>query len=52
MKHSAPKRSDSIKKIDKEKEEKEKRDKFKAKIAWNATSPKNKMMGNFNFKQD
>ncbi|CDW88742.1 dual specificity catalytic domain containing protein [Stylonychia lemnae] len=54
LKHSAPKRSSSIKKIvDKEQEEKEKRDKFKAKIAWNATSPKNKMiMGNFNFNKD
>jgi hypothetical protein len=34
------KRSNSIKKVDKEQEEKEKRDHYKAKIAWTASSPK------------
>lgn len=33
-------RSNSNKKIDKGKDEKMKKDKFKAKIAWNATSPR------------
>ena len=42
-----PKRSNSSKKLDKEKAEKEKiakekKDKFKSKIAWNVSSPKEK----------
>eukprot|EP00347_Sterkiella_histriomuscorum_P021930 403332275 len=48
-----PKRAQSSKKIDKELEEKEKRDKFKAKIAWNATSPKSQgtsLQNTINFK--
>ncbi len=35
-----PKRSNSSKKIDKDKEERDKRDQFKARVAWNAASPK------------
>ena len=36
MDDNKPKRSNSIKKIDRDKEEKEKKDKYKGKIAWTA----------------
>mmetsp|Transcript_22215 Transcript_22215/g.21441 ORF Transcript_22215/g.21441 Transcript_22215/m.21441 type:complete len:100 (-) Transcript_22215:1384-1683(-) len=39
-KQQPPKRSSSIRRVDREKEEKDKKDRFKAKIAWNVTSPK------------